>query len=228
MLIYCNFILDIHHHNTQNQAYDVQGHINNRHHNQGNERTLYNQNQQLNQGQNNEYDELNWNTQSSHYQNKQIRPNSQGQYYAHDNQWSGSQTINDEDLNQHYSSFRNQDNQNYGSYSDSLNSDFTSELNFREDTINDQIYSNIDSELGRIVAQKMVKFFYIVDKYAARNGTVQINQAQEPLTLRQWALPMANHQFLNMLESKVYGINQGIIKNMYVSTEINSVSNILF
>lgn len=226
LLIYFNFILDIYHHNKQNQDHDVaQGHINN-HHNQESERTLHNQNQQLNQNQKNEYDERSWNAQSSHYQNNQNRPNGQGLNNDYDSQWSGSQTINNEDLNQHYSSFRNQDNQNYGSYSDSLYSGFSSELNYREDFTKYQTYGSVVNEIGRNVAQKMIKFFYIVDKYAARNGTVQTSQAQEPLTLRQWALPMANHQFLNMYESKVYGISQGIIKNMYVSTEINSVSKI--
>jgi len=83
---------------------------------------------------------------------------------------------------------------------------------------------DVAAEIGRKVAEKMVKFFAIVEKYAARNGTVLTGPVQEPLPLRQWAVPMADHHYLNMADNKIYGLSQGTVKAMYINTEMNTVS----
>lgn len=102
----------------------------------------------------------------------------------------------------------------------------SSESGSLEDYIKEQDDGDIATEIGRKVAEKMVKFFNIVEKYAARNGTVLAGPAQEPLPLRQWAIPMANHHYLNMADNKINGLSQGIIKSMYINTEMNSVSTL--
>lgn len=139
---------------------------------------------------------------------------------------------NSEEYYQQQLNKKNQRNQNYGSSFDFFSTNFagfSSESNSQEDYIREQNENNdIANDIGRKVAQKMVKIYGIIEKYAARNGTVQTKQAQVPLALRQWALPMAHHHFLNMNDSKVYGLDQGIIRAIYVNTERNCVSIILF
>lgn len=194
-----------------------------------NERTLYNHNQQNNQGQN-EYSESKWNTQSRNSNNnKQLNQAYNQEESQMRSQIGGSfNQQNNEEYYQQQLNKKNQRNQNYGSSFDSFSTnsaDFSLESNSQEDYIKEQNESNdIANDIGRKVAQKMVKIYGIIEKYAARNGTVQTKQTQLPLTLRQWALPMANHHFLNMNNTKVYGLNQGIIKAMYFNTEKNCVS----
>lgn len=187
-----------------------------------------NQNQQNNQDYLNEFSESNWNTQTPHRlmnknnQNQPIRQNSQ-EIFESENQWSRSQVsrnINQqtqEELNQQKLNNNNRASQIYGF-------SVSSESNSQEDYVKDHHNNDMSNEIGLQVAQKMVRFFTIFDKYAARNGTIQTNQAQESLALRQQALPMNHQQYFNIDESNVYGINHGIIKSMYLNTERNCVS----
>lgn len=193
-----------------------------------NEMTMLNDNQQYNnRGQNDQYSESSWNTQSrpisnENYQYKQ-------QYNNRDNSHI-TKSLYQEDsqgLYQHQQQrYADNDNLYYGLYSD-----FDAEyfgLNTLEDYTKEQNDGDIAKEIGRKVAQKMVKFYEIIEKHAARNGTVQTGQVQEPLPLRQWALPMTHHQFINMVDSKVYGLSRGVIKALYADTERNTVSRDLF
>jgi hypothetical protein len=139
-------------------------------------------------------------------------------------------SFNQQDSEEHHQQHINNQhlNLNHGS---SLNFDSGStssqELNSQEDYTKEQNNGDIADDIGRKVALKMVKLVSIVDKYTARTGVVRTNQAQEPLALRQWALPTERHQFLNMNDSKVNGLSQGIISAMYVNTENNCVSRFL-
>lgn len=192
-----------------------------------NEMTMLNENQQYNnRGQNDQYSESSWNIQSrpisnENYQYKQ-------QYNNRDNSHT-TKSLYQEDsqgLYQHQQRYSENDNLYYGLYSD-----FDAEyfgLNTLEDYMKEQNDGDIAKEIGRKVAQKMVKFYEIIEKHAARNGTVQTFQVQEPLPLRQWALPMTHHQFINMVDSKVYGLSRGMIKALYADTERNTVSRDLF
>lgn len=184
-----------------------------------NEMTMLNANQQYNnRGQNDQYGESSWNVQSrpmsnENYQYKQ-------QYNNKDSQGLYQQQ------QQQQQRYTDSDNLYYGLYSD-----FDAEyfrLNTLEDYTKEQNDGDIAKEIGRKVAQKMVKFYDIIEKHAARNGTVQTGQAQEPLLLRQWALPMTHHQFINMVDSKVNGLSRGMIKALYADTERNTVNRDLF
>jgi len=187
-----------------------------------------NQNQQNNQDYLNEFSESNWNTQTPHRlmsknnQNQPIRQNSQ-EVFESENQWSRSQVSRnfnqqtEEELNQQKLNNNNRASQKYGF-------SVSSESNSQEDYVKDHHNNDMSNEIGLQVAQKMVRFFTIFDKYAARNGTIQTNQAQESLALRQQALPMNHQQYFNIDESNVYGLNHGFIKSMYLNTERNCVS----
>ncbi|XP_060853734.1 putative uncharacterized protein DDB_G0282133 [Rhopalosiphum padi] len=191
-----------------------------------NERFMDNQYQQNNQGLN-EFSESNWNTQTprrsmnKYSQNQPIVQNSQ-EVFESDNQWSRSQVSRNfdqqsqEELNQQRSNNKNHASQNYGF-------SVSSESNSQEDYVKDHHNNDLSNEIGLQVAQKMVRFFTIFDKYAARNGTIQTNQAQESLALRKHALPMDHQQYFNIDESNVYGLNYGVIKSMYLNTERNCV-----
>jgi len=193
-----------------------------------------------NQGLNGEYSESNWNVQSGRLiQQNKNRENKQYRQYnnADESQTIRSQTDrffdqqNSEELYQQHSynkdnTNNNNNNQNYESSLD-LNSG-SLESDSQEDYVKAQNDNDIADEIGNKVAQKMVKFFNIVEKYAALNGTVHAIKDQDSLPLRQWALPMAHHHFLNMIDSKVNGLDQGLIKEMYINTERNSVSRNLF
>ncbi|KAE9544351.1 hypothetical protein AGLY_001530 [Aphis glycines] len=192
-----------------------------------NERFMDNQNQRNNQDYLNEFSESNWNTQTPHRlmsknnQNQPIRQNSQ-EVFESENQWSRSQISRNfnqqtqEELNQQKLNNNNRASQKYGF-------SVSSESNSQEDYVKDHHNNDMSNEIGLQVAQKMVRFFTIFDKYAARNGTIQTNQAQESLALRQQALPMNHQQYFNIDESNVYGMNHGIIKSMYLNTERNCV-----
>lgn len=190
---------------------------------------MYNHNHQNNQGQN-EYSESKWNIQSRNLNNnKQMnQAYNQGESQVRSQTGGSFNQQNSEEYYQQQMNMKNQRNHNYGSSFDffSTNSaDFSAESNSQEDYIQELNESNdIANDIGRKVAQKMVNIYDIIEKYAARNGTVQTKQAQVPLALRQWALPMANHHFLNMNDTKLYGLNQGIIKAMYIDTDRNCVS----
>lgn len=196
-------------------------------------RSLNSHNQQNNQGQNDQYSESNWEVQSHNLNNKNgknvmTRENSQEQY-GMGNQRTSMDYLNQESNEEHYQ--QNMNNQRQMNYGSSLNfnsgSSSSQESSSQEEYIKEQNNGDIAVDIGRNVASKMVKLFSIVDKNTARNGALQTNQAQEPLVLRQWALPTGHHQFLNMNDSKVNGLSQGIISAMYVNTENNCVSNIL-
>ncbi|XP_003242199.1 putative uncharacterized protein DDB_G0282499 [Acyrthosiphon pisum] len=187
-----------------------------------NERFLNNQNQQNNQDLN-EFSESNWNIQApsrsmkKNSQNQAIKTNSH-EVFQSENQWSKSQTSRNfnqqsqEEVNQQTSNNKNRASQNYGS-SDSS----------QEDYVKDHHNNDLSNEIGLQVAQKMVRFFTIMDKYTASNGTIQTNQAHESFALRQHAMPMHHQQYLNINESNVYGLNHGVIKSMYLNTERNCV-----
>ncbi|XP_025192946.1 GATA zinc finger domain-containing protein 14-like [Melanaphis sacchari] len=187
-----------------------------------NERFMDNQNQQNNQGLN-EFSESNWNTprrsMNMYNQHQLIRQDNQDK---DENQWSRSQVSRNfnqqsqEELNQQITNNKNHASQNNGF-------SISSEENSQEDYIKDHHNNDISNEIGLQVAQKMVRFFTIFDKYAARNGSIQTNQAQESLTLRQHALPMNHEKYLNIDESNVYGLNYGVIKSIYLNTERNCV-----
>lgn len=184
-----------------------------------------------------EYSESNWNVQSRYQQNK-FGQNKPGRQYSQEytsedysparrSQFGGyynQQTS--EERYQQYSKNKKHGSRNYGSFYDFNDSDSSSssESGSQEDYIKDEITSDIGMDIGRKVAQKMVKFFAIVEKYAARDGTVQTNQAQDPFALRQWTFPMAHHEYLNMNDSKLTGLSQGFMKMMYMNTEEDSVS----
>ncbi|CAI6363698.1 unnamed protein product [Macrosiphum euphorbiae] len=188
-----------------------------------NERFLNNQDQQNNQDLN-EFSESNWNIQTpirsvkKNSQNQAIKTNSH-EVFQSENQWSKSQTSRNfnqqsqEEVNQQTFNNKNRASQNYGS-SDS------SESNSQDEYVNTNDLSN---EIGHQVAQKMVRFFTIMDKYTASNGTIQTNQAHESFALRQHTMPMDHQQYLNINESNVYGLNHGVIKSMYLNTERNCV-----
>lgn len=187
-----------------------------------------NQNQQNNQDYLNEFSESNWNTQTPHRlmnkksQNQPIRQNNQ-EIFESENQWTRSQVSRNfnqqsqEELNQQKLNNKNRASQNYGF-------SVSSESNSQEDYVKDHHNNDLSNEIGLQVAQKMVRFFTIFDKYATRNGTIQTNQAQESLALKQQALPINHQQYFNIDESNVYGLNQGVIKSMYLNTERNCVS----
>lgn len=189
-----------------------------------------NQNQQNNQGYLNEFSESNWNTQTPHRsmnknsQNQPIRQNKQKvqEVFESENQWSRSQISRNfnqqsqEELNQQNLNNNNRTSQKYGF-------SVSSESNSQEDYVKDHHNNDLSNEIGLQVAQKMVRFFTIIGKYAAHNGTIQSNQAQESFALRQQALPMNHQQYFNIDESNVYGLNNGVIKSIYLNTERNCV-----
>ncbi|VVC29646.1 Hypothetical protein CINCED_3A016978 [Cinara cedri] len=193
----------------------------------------YKQNQQ---GLNDEYIESKRNVQSSvlsQNQNKQMGQNSQESVDAEDNQWarsdfSGSQNNrNNEEQNYQQTLNKKYQNTPVSEYSSNFNiaeSKFSSEIGFQEDYIKEQSgISEVADSIGHNVAQKMVKFFNIVEKYADRDGTVKVQQAREPLNLRHFTLSLPNHKFLNINNSYVNGLNQGIVKEMYFNAESKSV-----
>jgi len=155
-------------------------------------------------------------------QNRPIKHNSQDVFESQ-NQWSKSQTSRNfnqqsqEDFTQQKLNNKNHASQNYG-YS------VSSESNSQEDYVKDHHNNDLSNEIGLQVAQKMVRFFTIIDTYTARNGTIQTNQAHESLALRQHAMSMDHQQYFNINESNVYGLNNGIIKSMYLNTDRNCVS----
>ncbi|XP_022165891.1 GATA zinc finger domain-containing protein 14-like [Myzus persicae] len=211
----------------QQRNEELNQHRNNINQESSNERFLNNQNQHNNQVLN-EFSESNWNVQTpsrsinKNSQNQPIKHNSQ-EVFESQNQWSKSQSSTNanqqsqEELNQHIKlNNKNHASQNYGS-ADSL------ESNSQEDYVKDHHKNDISNEIGLHVAQKMVRFFTIVDQYSASNGTMQTNQAPEYLSLRQHYMPMEHQQYLNINESNVYGLKVGVIKSMYLNTERNCV-----
>lgn len=198
-----------------------------------NKRSLYGLNQQNNQGLNDQYSESNWEVQSPrslNNKNGKNRENNQEQY-GEGNQRTTMDSFNQQNSEEHqHQNMNNQRQMSHGSSlnfgSDSSSSEESNGYDFQED-IKQQDNGDIADDIGRQTALKMVKLFSIVDKYTARHGAVQTNQAQEPLALRQWAVPTERHQFLNINDSKVNGLSQGLINAMYVNTENNLVSKIL-
>lgn len=192
-----------------------------------NEWLLNNQNQQ-NYKDLNEFSESNWNIQTP---SRSMKKNSQNQaiklnnheVFESENQWSKPQTSRNfnqqsqEEVNQKISNNKNRASQNYGSLD-------SSESNSQEDYIKDHHNNDLSNEIGLQVAQKMVRFFTIVDKYTGSNGTVQTNQAHESFALRQHAMLLDQQHYLNIDESNIYGLNHGVIKSMYLNTERNCVS----
>lgn len=177
----------------------------------------------LNQNQNDEYSESNWNAQPRHLQNKNIQNSQENNNGG--SSWKKSSTYGSLNQQNSQESEQQQSYNNRHNYESTF--DFNSgsmESNSQEDYVKTQNDDDISNKIGRKVAQKMVKFFNIIEKYAARNGTVQTSQVHEPLSLRQWALPMTRHQFTNMVDSKVNGLSQGIIKAMLIDNENNNVS----
>jgi len=239
------------HHDTQTEVeHKTQGYSNNRY-DQYNSNYDANQNQQrseeLNQQRNinqessnerflnnqynqdlNEFSESNWNIQTpsrlinKNSQNQPIKHNSQ-EVFENRNQWSKTPTSTNfnqqsqEEFTQQKSNNKNRASQNYGY-------PVSSESNSQEDYVKDHHNNDLSNEIGLNVAQKMVRFFTIMDNYTARNGTIQTNQAYESLALRKHAMSMDHQQYLNINESNVYGLNKGVIKSMYLNTERNCVS----
>lgn len=190
-----------------------------------NDMTMLSANQQYNsRGQYNQYSEYGWYGPSRPVSNDdyQYKQQYNGRDYSHI-----TKPLNQEDgqgLYQQQQQQRYADNDNlyYGLYSDFDTEYFG--LNTLEDYTKEQHDGDIAKEIGRKVALKMAKFYDIFEKHTARNGTVQTGQVQEPLPLRQWALPMTHHQFINMVDGKVYGLSRGMIKALYADTERNTVS----
>lgn len=202
----------------------------------------YNQQQQQQRGidQYDDYSESSWNAQYGHGAENKF--SSGGRYGSQEEigQWRqqskfGKQYGSDEQLfnRQQYGSGSTarfggpstDDDFEFDDFSGTTGTGYPTDTDSQEDYIKSQTESgDIADDIGRKVAQKMVKFFNIVQKYAARNGTVPTEQAQDPLAFRQWALPMKHHQYLNMNECKAYGLSQGIFKAMDLNTEKNSVS----
>lgn len=172
--------------------------------------------------------ESSWNIQTprlsmnKNSQNQPIIQNSQ-EVFESENQWRRSQvagSFNQQsqgELNQQKFNKKNYASQYYGS-------SIFSESNSQEDYVKDHQDGDLSNEIALKVAQKMVRFFTIINQYTASNGTIQSNQAHESLALRQHALPMDHQQYININESNIYGLNHGIIKSMYLNTERNCVS----
>lgn len=198
----------------------------------------YQNNQGLTKGLHDEYSEYNWDVQYSRYplnmnnQYKSSRHNSQDfadEYNQFEKSQFGGFNYQQYGEDGYQKNAYNPRSRNYDSFFDyNFGAGPSSEYNFQEDYIkNDNADNDAAYDIGHRVAHKMIRFLNTIEKYAAHNGTIQTSLAHDPLTLRQWALPTERHQFLNMNDNKVYGLAQGMIKAMYISTETNSVSIIL-
>lgn len=179
------------------------------------------------------YSESNWNVQSRNGQtdDRQNKPTRQyNQDYSGEQNQRTSQIH--ESFNQQYGQLDQQNWNNYkqiyqnvGLLSD-LDSDWSSisQSKSQADYVTKHAKGDAAYEVERNIARKMVKIYNIIQKYAAKNGTVLTNQAQDPLPLRQWAVPTSSHQFLNMYAGKISGLSQGILQSMYFGNKQNIVS----
>lgn len=213
--------------------------------NQQNQRYQLNQqnqpNQQNKQGLNDEYSESNWNAQTSYLPlnqvNKQIEQNSYKSANTQDSQWTGSQVRLQNHQNSEEQTFQQMLNKKYQnnptdeslSSFNAAESRYSLEIGSQDDYTKEQSkIIDVSDNIGHSVAQKMVKFFNIIGKYTGLDGTVKVHQAQEPLNFRHFTMSLPNHQFLNINNSYVIGLNQGIVKEMYLNADSNSVSIYLY
>ncbi|XP_050526390.1 GATA zinc finger domain-containing protein 14-like [Daktulosphaira vitifoliae] len=115
--------------------------------------------------------------------------------------------------------------QNVSYNSDLSSGSVSSELNFNEEYIQSSRLNQNDAAyiVGNTCAKKIMKFYSIIEKYINSNGQIQNDWFNETVEVQQVVVPLPNHQFLNINESKINGLQHGTIKLVKVNTEYNNV-----
>ncbi|XP_050443783.1 uncharacterized protein LOC126847521 [Adelges cooleyi] len=112
--------------------------------------------------------------------------------------------------------------QNTGQYKRSLSIESNSQENYVQ--VNSNAENDAANIIGHNIAKKVAKINAIVAKYTNRNGLLECQQSQQSAALKQMIMPMPNHQYLNMNENKINGLDAGIIKNIEMDTVANNLA----
>ncbi|XP_050443794.1 putative uncharacterized protein DDB_G0282133 [Adelges cooleyi] len=200
-----------------NQQWREQGNNNNQYLGKSNDQSLSYQglNRNNNQGQNN----MGLNKQM----NDNIGLNGQMNRHVYRQLNQDGKTLFNGQQNQQTNGDYNNQNTGYGS--DESSEFMTTGSNSQEDYVQTEGISQKDAAyvLGNNVAKKMMNFVAIAEKYANANGAIKCEHTEEHLALKQMTLPLPDHQYLNINENKIKGLNHGIVKNMRINTEENNV-----